>query len=474
MTRLQSVLLLVFSATVASTATVNAAISDGLLVHWKLDTGTGATAIDETSYNNDGAINNGNWTDGHLGNALDFNGSNTTATDLDADNYLNGLTAITIAMWVKSNVTGQDRGLVFTRSPTTHDEEIGIRYDASGASSGATSNIKASLRTDAGYVQVETGSDVQSTEWQHVTMTWESGDSLLVYIDGTRAALVYSNVPTLSGAIVGCDRLLVGLGTKNRHWDGLIDDFRIYDRRLDDAEIEELANMQDSPVVVQFRFEENTGQFTFDSIEGIAGRLGTTASADAADPAWGAGRCGHGLHYDGVDDFVYANTEDHVDLTSFSIGFWIFPQRDSGMEFPITCRGPATQNLKFIFFRNGPVFYAYFRGITIQYVTFTVPDNRWSHIAATVDVDNGVRVFLDGVFVGSRSYPGYESYNSVLYFGSFPNLYRPTSLLYPFQGVLDEFVVYNTAVDDSEIPAMMTCPEGPSKMAVIRWRETRN
>jgi len=171
---------------------------------------------------------------GYSGGALEFDGVDDRLEDNQAGSYLNERTAVTISLWVKSDVTDQDRGIFFTREPTGSDEELGLRYDKAGAFGGGTRVIKASIRTTSGYTQIESTSNVQTTGWQHLALVWQSGSSLKLYINGQLSPLSHNRGP-VTGAIKGINKLMLGRGTKGTYWDGLIDDVRIYDRALSDA-----------------------------------------------------------------------------------------------------------------------------------------------------------------------------------------------------------------------------------------------
>jgi len=174
---------------------------------------------------------------GQTGGGFEFDGSNDKIEDGDAEDYLNGLAEVTISLWVKSDVAGQDRGLIYTREPTSSDIAIGLRYDASGAYGGAQNCIKASLLGSSGYTQIESTSNVQTTDWQHLGLVWASGESLKLYINGEpNVPLSYDRGP-VSGTVTGIEKLMVGCDTKNQYWDGMIDDVRIYDRALDPNEL---------------------------------------------------------------------------------------------------------------------------------------------------------------------------------------------------------------------------------------------
>jgi hypothetical protein len=173
---------------------------------------------------------------GQVDGALQFDGIDDKMEESDADGYLNGLSAITVCLWVKSDVTGQDHGILFTRDPTGTDEELGLRYDDTGAFGGGVSIIKASIRSTWGYTQIESTSATQTTEWQHLALVWDSGSSLKLYINGSLNLLAYDK-GTLGGTVSGVQKLMLGQGSKGTYWDGLIDDVRIYDRALGAGEI---------------------------------------------------------------------------------------------------------------------------------------------------------------------------------------------------------------------------------------------
>jgi cytoskeletal protein CcmA (bactofilin family) len=182
--------------------------------------------------------NNPTWRPGagQSGGALEFDGVDDKVEDTVAGGYLNGLSAVTISFWVKSDVTGQDRGILFGRAPTGLDEDLGIRYDLAGVSGHGTRGITASIKTTSGYTQIESTSNVQTAAWQHLALVWKNGTSLKLYIDGQLNPLLYDAGP-MGGTIAGVQKLMVGCGAKGTYWDGMIDDVRIYDRALDPNEI---------------------------------------------------------------------------------------------------------------------------------------------------------------------------------------------------------------------------------------------
>jgi len=89
--------------------------SAGLVAWWRLDDGSGTTAIDSSGSGNDGTLNGGaQWVDGQIAGALEFNGSNSyvAAPHIPFDSR-----SFTIAMWINP-VLYTDQQVVFGQVQT--------------------------------------------------------------------------------------------------------------------------------------------------------------------------------------------------------------------------------------------------------------------------------------------------------------------------------------------------------------------
>jgi hypothetical protein len=214
---------------------------------WKFDEGSGTVAQDSSGNGWDGTITNATWQTpgaGDIGSCLNFN-SNGTVINAAAGAGLNGLGAVTFSLWIKSRVTNSDKGFIDGEAPSGNDSFCTIRYDASGANGGGTNVLKMGLNSTSGEQQWETANGTQTTEWQHVCMTWASGVGIQFYINGTLDTP--SNVQAVNtGTITGCSTLIVGQGGKDAGggWDGFIDDVRIYTRALTADEVPQLLSFK--------------------------------------------------------------------------------------------------------------------------------------------------------------------------------------------------------------------------------------
>jgi hypothetical protein len=213
----------------------------GMNILGGLFTGNGIveTTADSTGNGNNGRVfDEPGWypSGGQIGGAVAFDGVDDRIEELGAGGYLNGLSAVTVTVWVKSDVINDDRGILYGREPADVDDVLGMRYDKNGVLGGDSNIIKASIQTTLGITQIESTSYVQTTAWQHLALVWESGSSLKLYINGQLNPLSY-NGGSLFGAVSGIEKLTLGRGTKGRYWDGQVDDFRIYSRALEASEV---------------------------------------------------------------------------------------------------------------------------------------------------------------------------------------------------------------------------------------------
>ncbi|MCK4293846.1 MAG: LamG domain-containing protein [Planctomycetes bacterium] len=214
-----------------------------LLVHWAFNTGSGVTAADSSGKGRTGDISGADWVnDPERGSCLDFSGGDFVL-DNDANAYLNGLYGLTISIWVKCREIDSNRGFIIFEDPSG-DDDRDMRYDSAGANGGGINVIKCGMTTTAtvgnSVQQLESSSGVQTTAWQHLALTWSTGEQLKLYINGTLDT-PSANRPGTVGTLTGATKLIVGQSGKDEgavdSWNGLIDDVRIYNYALSATEI---------------------------------------------------------------------------------------------------------------------------------------------------------------------------------------------------------------------------------------------
>ena len=200
--------------------------ASGLVGYWKFDEGTGTTARDYSGNNNNGTLVNGpTWTTGKVGGALSFDGVDDYVSVSDS-NSLDIANAITIEAWVFWPVSAVKEMIVknnnANNAPGAYElfqntNKVSFRLLKGGVMTTLTSNTSLSLNV-----------------WHHILGIW-NGSSMRIFIDGVGD----SNTLSLTAPIdITAGKLTIGAYADSRYpLNGLIDEVRIYNRPLSDAEI---------------------------------------------------------------------------------------------------------------------------------------------------------------------------------------------------------------------------------------------
>ena len=208
--------------------------SAALVGHWQLDDGSGTTAVDSSGNGNNGTLQGSpQWVAGFAAGGLELNGT-TDYVDCGSGSSLDITEQITIAAWVKIDVFGDWDGIV-TKGITQAPYAMQMWGDGS-------LRFSANWGTPAGGVgdgSWNTNTKMAAGEWLHVVVTYD-GSTLRFYFDGEKDSLEVAQGLTFGTAaeslVLGCD-----FPGGDEYFDGVMDDVRIYNQALTEAEIRQLA-----------------------------------------------------------------------------------------------------------------------------------------------------------------------------------------------------------------------------------------
>lgn len=208
-----------------------------LIAHYTFDEGSGSTAVDASGNGNNGTLVNGPvWVSGKVGtNALDFDGADDY---VDLGNLDIPGNAMTIAAWFNSrnlsNCSSQDCRIVSKATGVSTAEHFWMLSTWNG-------ELRFRLKTDGTTTTlVAENSNLSNDIWYHMVAVYD-GSEMRIYQDGVLTGSVGKTGSITTDASVGA---WIGSNPPNatsQPWDGQIDDLRIYDRVLTDAEITELV-----------------------------------------------------------------------------------------------------------------------------------------------------------------------------------------------------------------------------------------
>jgi len=211
-----------------------------LLGWWKLDEGSGSTANDSSTYDNDGTLETVNvnvyWVSGHDANALEFAGGRVRVPDAEE---LRPLDEVSACAWIYySEAQGNARVVVKGKNDfETYDIEVnGYRLVFLVRDGG-------DITGEGKYEDYRTEStwDIDRDEWVHVAGTYD-GNSLKCYINGEVAG---TNNEANEIEFLSQNTADLAIGGQPDESDnpfvGMIDDVRVYDYGLSAEEVMWLA-----------------------------------------------------------------------------------------------------------------------------------------------------------------------------------------------------------------------------------------
>jgi type II secretory pathway pseudopilin PulG len=225
----------------------------GLVGYWSFDEASGTTAYDKSGFGNNGTLYSSTticsapptsgcpqWTTGKVGSALSFDG----VDDYIQTSYLqSGVTAYTIELWVKTADTGNQK--IFIQNRGSGGKSLTLGIGQTGGLRGGPGKVGFEVDSDNLDIGISSVQNINDNNWHHVVGVWSapSGTSVSpsqfkIYIDGVE-------VPITTGVVGSATSPLTGSGgakiarhdSWNTNFNGIIDEIRIYNRALSDAEI---------------------------------------------------------------------------------------------------------------------------------------------------------------------------------------------------------------------------------------------
>jgi len=218
-------------------AAAPAAYGGNPIAHWDFETPSNTTVNDVSGNNRHGTLQGGmttaNFVTGKVGNyALQMDGD---------DDYvqvgtvgLSGNAARTICGWAKASTSSiPDWTGVFGFAPNAWDQNSHFDVEVIG---GTVFGLH--------LYGIEWAFCPVDTTWHHFAATYDGSSTVKLYLDGHLVA-----TQSRSG-LATVDNFTIGLRTNNgNNFPGLVDDIRVYNSALSDAEVQALAGMASVQIV---------------------------------------------------------------------------------------------------------------------------------------------------------------------------------------------------------------------------------
>ena len=215
--------------------------STGRVAAYGFSEGSGTTTTDATGNGHTGTINGATWTNGRYGKALSLNGS-TNYVDLGNAADLQIAGSMTWSAWIYATANPADDGQIiaksngagwqFKTSPDTGPQTFGVGVSPnSGSITQRYSNTVRQLNT-----------------WYHVAGVFDAAAATLnIYVNGVLDnGVLRGTIPTSQYNNAG-ENVVIGRRTGGYYFQGIIDEVRLYNRALSQAEIQTDMNAAVAP-----------------------------------------------------------------------------------------------------------------------------------------------------------------------------------------------------------------------------------
>ncbi len=368
-----------------------------LVLNFPFDGMVGGLINDQSGYENYGAVvGDLQLVDADGYSAMAFNGTAEAPAYVDAgmDASLNDIVGdVTIAAWVKMN-EGNDGAYMGIGGKLKTDGYQGfalVRH-----SSGVFR-----LWADNGLGDIgghDASSDVNEpytdTEWHHLVGVVDANTSTL-YVDGIEQAKQGTDIALMSSGQYAYVGKQYSSDTVHRYWNGLVDDFRIYNRTLTDSEIQRLYDpmTEDPSLLIHYDFEGGDGTMAVDqSGNGNDGLfMGTPELVD--------GLFGDTAVSIVLEDVDYIETAAPLNITSNTVsatGWVMHDEAPAGWSGILTTRSDDGGNMGLqhdgseLRYMWGPdLYWSFSSGLAL-------PNGEWYFAALTVSPSQAV-LYLNGV-----------------------------------------------------------------------------
>jgi hypothetical protein len=443
--------------------------------YWKIDENTGTTIYDSSGNGNTANLGSGNsapiWTNGKIGSALKFDGSNDYVNSASAVLTSIGPTSsFTFSAWIKGfssqSVYGDRRAFV-SNDISSNDFEpiIGLPYSGSN---------KISVEVGkAGVASQETLAlnTFQPNTWYYVTGVFTSGTAYL-YVNGQYQSSVTYNATTNSATATNA---YISLGAQkyngayNYRFDGLIDEVKIYNYARSARQI--AMDYNGGAPLAHWKFDEGTGT-TANNVGTGGTALNGTLGTGSSSPSWVSGKLGRALRFTSSNQYV-STSPAIVNLGTNDITISVWLKEESGQlpsnDMPVIFRqsDPSDQHPRFNIQRDRRT------GSGFDYIAFQfhIDDSNddyaycgqysgsgtglnwasgglWHHFVGIRSSTLGkIQIFIDGVLCNQiNSTPrnmDISSYDT--YIGNYNGKAQA------WDGYLDELKIFNYALTASEV-----------------------
>jgi hypothetical protein len=425
------------------------AVGNSLILHYKLDATSGTSVTDSSSFGRTGTVTGtATWASAVRDNGFDFNGS----TKIEYNGLLGTPGSFTLACWAKvdssdtSGAEGISVGDYILLRPhdTSNNAAVAHFYYGSGS-------YRTAAATES-YV---------GKGWHHFVATFDdAANSFKLYVDGVLVTTT-STTSSVSWSGLGTTTRVGTHGNTNTNldMDGMIDDVRVYNYALTQAEVAVVYGL-----VGHWKLDETSGTSAADA-SGAANTGTVTGTA-----TWSAANRGNGhrFNYTNGDDYVTVSNStslQDVQEDDYSLAMWFKPNSippgsgtTNNAAYAMLMKNGFLCGLAYANDQKFGMVHPFSDSTYSQlYSTNTFAPGVFQHVVAVVKRNTGtITMYVNGQLEGTASFTAnkaaYEQGTATWKLGiATPGA---ASARFPADGTLDDVRIYNRAISASEIATL--------------------
>ncbi|OGF67898.1 hypothetical protein A2433_00615 [Candidatus Giovannonibacteria bacterium RIFOXYC1_FULL_48_8] len=446
-------------------------LTSGLVGYWSFDgpdvAGIPSTATTPgTVYDRSGNGNNGLYWNatgtppaiGRIGQALEFKGA-PTRTYVKVSNFCSQISnnAGAISVWIKAAVITtvvNDNHYIFNCG-SGHSPSLVII----GGSTPALRFIKSTSNSNV-------MSSPAANRWYYIVATWDTNVQR-VYVDSVQTdSDAIASISPSGDAAIGT---FATIPQNNNYFNGIIDDFRVYNRALTADEIKRLYKIGatlkvnkpsytglDSGLVGYWSFD-GPDMYNNTALDRSGqGNNGTLTNG----PKRAIGKIGQALEFD-----AFSGTHSHVQVgdkasldfgtSDFTLSAWIKAKATQD-SFPSIIHkgataGSGSPGYWWILSSGISKFFMSNSTNRVESIAITnLRDNSWHHVSVVVDRDGMTTHYIDGIVDDADNLSSYSA-SDINATEEFSIGGRDTGGSLEFTGLIDDVRIYNRELSPDEI-----------------------
>ncbi len=294
-------------------------------------------------------------------------------------------------------------------------------------------------------------------QWIHWVVT-VNGSTTKMYVNGTLVANVpgsFTSNTYVSGRDLAIGVMVNSVGiapytdVNGSYFQGKLDDIRIYDNAMTDAQVQNLYNNESTGLVAYYPFNGNANDESGNGYNGtVSGATLTTDRFNQSDKAYNF--FWNGFSSDKIQ--VPGTSGLNFSTGGFSLSAWVkfSGAASGGYNYPIVSKHNCSEQSGYILMLYNDKITFWLAGAG-GYSYISTPDNytdgNWHHVAAVYNGTNRF-IYVDGVLKTSDAFAYTTPNNANIALGGYNGCNGG------FNGKVDDIRIYDAAMTDAQVQAI--------------------